>query len=490
MTRRRRCALAAVLTLAAAGMTSVATAPAGAAPSVAPAATGLAWSPCGAFQCATLPVPVDYAQPVGRTFRLALIRRTADDPKHRIGTLVVNPGGPGASGVDYVRSIAETYPTTVRRRFDIVSFDVRGSGESDPVTCAPNIDTLFDVPFSPRDADGRAALVDAARRVASGCAQRSGAELAHVSTQETARDLDQLRAALGLRTLSFLGGSYGTYLGTLYASMFPDRVRAFVLDGAIDPAEDAVATTLGQARGFEQVLDDFLADCSARAACAFHHHGHAAAEYDALRARVTDHPLAAPGGDGPALDQTRFDAAVVEAIYRGPSYWPALAGDLVATGRGDPKPLLELAHAFEGSADGGAGSLASFWAISCLDGPPAPDVVGAARLEAQAAAVAPRLGAFVANASLICSVWPVQPIAPPGRLDAAGAPPILVIGNTRDPATPLAAARALTAELQRARLLVVASDGHTAFATGNGCVDRVVTRYLVARVLPRPGTRC
>ena len=182
-------------------------------------------------------------------------------------------------------------PRDLRDRFDLVSFDPRGVGESGAVKCGADIDPLFDESFSPTTAAERADLVAAFRTVVDACARDSAALLPHVSTVDTARDLDRLRAALGDRKLTYVGESYGTYLGTLYATLFPHRVRALVLDGAIDPAADGTAVTLGQARGFEHALDDFLADCAKRRGCAFHNGGHPAAAYDALRARAARRPL-------------------------------------------------------------------------------------------------------------------------------------------------------------------------------------------------------
>jgi pimeloyl-ACP methyl ester carboxylesterase len=183
--------------------------------------------------------------------------------------LVVNPGGPGVSGVDYLRSAAGAFPAAVRDRFDLVSFDPRGVGGSDPIVCTDSLDPLFDQSFSPADAGQRASLVQAFRDVATGCSRRNASLLGHVSTQDTARDLDRLRGALGDAKLTFVGGSYGTFLGNVYAALFPTHVRALVFDGGIDPSADAVDTNVVQARGFEQGLDDFLADCSRRSSCPF-----------------------------------------------------------------------------------------------------------------------------------------------------------------------------------------------------------------------------
>jgi pimeloyl-ACP methyl ester carboxylesterase len=486
----RRCVGIATLLAACAAVLAVV-------PPVALAATpgpeaSLTWRECGdSFQCATLPVPLDYDRPDGAVVDLAVIRRPAAGPR-RIGTLVVNPGGPGASAVAYLRAIADLLPRRIRQRFDLVSFDPRGTGESSPVVCDSNIDPLLDANFSPRDETERAALVNAFRSLVDSCARASGSVLPHVSTVNAARDFDELRAALGDETISFVGGSYGTYLGTVYASMFPERVRSFVLDGAIDPGASGDEVTLGQARGFERALEDFLADCAARRDCLFHHDGRTSDAYDALRARAAREPLATLRNAGRTVNGTRFDAGVVGSLYAGRAGWKALAQALADAESGNAATLLGSADAFMDRQSAGARhpALDAFWAITCLDGPMIGDVAAAARLEARAARVAPRLGAFLVNFSLPCSMWPVPPVEPLGDLSARGAPPILVIGTTRDPATPLASAALLARSLDRAALLVARGEQHTAFLTGNACVDRSVTRYLVERTLPRRSARC
>lgn len=455
-------------------------------------ALALAWKDCsGGFQCASLSVPLDPATP-GRTVDLAVIRARARDADRRIGTLVLNPGGPGVPAVDFLRSVASSLPGAVRDRFDLVAFDPRGVGGSEPIECVDSVDPIFDQSFQPTTDAEREALVAAATSLGQQCAARNGDLLAHVSTADAVHDLERLRLALGESQLSFVGYSYGTFLGASYADEYPDRVRAFVLDGPVDPSMSARAVTLAQARGFEHSLDDFLADCSEHRGCAFHHDGHAAAAYDALRAKAAKTPLATSGAGGRTLNQTRFDASVLQQLYLGRSAWPALADALAAADDGDASTLLAGADTFVGRSDGGGDDhvLESFWAVTCLDGPVVAGVAAAADLERRAVEVAPRLGAFVVNNSLPCSVWPVPPRPAVGRLTAVGAPPILVIGTTEDPATPLAQARSLAGALQHGRLLVAAGEQHTSFDNGNACVDAIVTQYLVDRDLPRVGTRC
>jgi pimeloyl-ACP methyl ester carboxylesterase len=452
----------------------------------------LRWRGCGdGFQCATLAVPLDAATPE-RTLDLAVVRARARDRRHRIGTLVVNPGGPGVPAVAYLRSAASSLPGELRDRFDLVAFDPRGVGESDPIRCVDSLDPVFDQSFQPTTDAARAALVDTMTSLAQQCASRNGDLLAHVSTADAVRDLEQLRVALGESRLSFVGYSYATFLGASYAQAHPDRVRAFVLDGPVDPTMSARAVTLGQARGFEHVLDDFLADCSQHPGCAFHHDGAAAKAYDALRARAARTPLVTRDPGGRTLNQTRFDAAVLQQLYLGRAAWPGLAEALAAAERGDASTLLAGADTFVGRTDGGSDDhvLESFWAVSCLDGPVVEGAAAAAQLEHDAVQVAPRLGAFIVNNSLPCSVWPVPPLPPVGKLTAVGAPPILVIGTTQDPATPLDQARALAGALARGHLLVAQGEQHTSFANGNACVDRLVTRYLVDRTVPPASTRC
>jgi pimeloyl-ACP methyl ester carboxylesterase len=453
----------------------------------------LKWKDCGGgFQCSTLTVPLDRTTSASSaTVGLAVIRSRARDRDHRIGSLVFNPGGPGVPAVDFLRSVASTLPDDVRDRFDLVAFDPRGVGESEPIRCLDSLDPVFDQSFQPATDAQRRALVDEMTALGEQCQSRNGDLLAHVSTLDAARDMDRLRVALGESKLSFVGYSYGTYLGALYAQLHPDRVRTFVLDGPVDPSMSASAVTLGQARGFERALDDFLADCSAHTDCAFHNRGHAGAAYDALRAQSARAPLATDRGDGRTLNETRFDAAVLQQLYFGRSGWSGLAAALSAAERGDASTLLDAADTYVGRGDDGSDdhALESFWAVTCLDGPVVP-AADATALERQAIEVAPRLGAFVVNNSLPCSLWPVPASPPVGRLTATGAPPILVIGTTKDPATPLPQARSLASSLARGRLLVARGEQHTSFNNGNSCVDGLVTRYLVDRKVPPAGTRC
>jgi len=470
---------------------------AAAVPAKSAAKSAIAWHSCDdGFRCGTLAVPLDASNPSADPTRehldLAVIMRPARDPDARRGSLVVNPGGPGTSGVDFLRGAADSFPGAVQDAYDLVSFDPRGVGASHPVDCVASLDPLFTQELSPTTAAGRAALVEQFRNVATGCATNEGDVLAHLSTRETAQDLDRLRAALGEEHLDYVGYSYGTYLGALYAQEFPDRVGRMVLDGPVDPSLDGAAATMSQVRGFERSLDAFLAWCAADSTCSFHHDGDTAAAYDALRAKVAADPVAAKDQPGRVLDQTRFDTAVLSTLYSGRPAWRSLERALTSTEEGNSSRMLEVSDAYEGrGADGrDDGALEAFWAITCRDGPVVGDVATTEALATEAARIAPRLGAYIVNTSMACAVWPVPPLAPTGRITAPGTPPILVVGTTKDPATPYEQAQALAGQLSAGVLLTVAGSQHTSFAAGNACADRVITRFLVTGRAPASGARC
>ena len=458
----------------------------------------LAWKPCSAAsggdaECATLTVPLDEFHPDSRTIGLGLLRVPAADPSRRIGSLLVNPGGPGAAGTSFAGAIAASLPTEIRDRFDIVGWDTRGVGKSSQVQCDDNLDDYYSLDFAPETDQERTALVAGVQKLVDSCEAKSGALLPYLSSAYTARDMDRIRAALGDQKLTYLGFSYGTYLGTLYAGDFPQNVRALVLDGALDPALDASQQQVQQAVGFEQSLDQFLKFCSGNAGCAFHHGGKSAKAYDALRARVDAHPIAGRGANaGRELGPTEFDIAVTQELYLGKAAWTDLAEALADADRGDAGALFDASDAYTGrKSDGQYDAIdEAFFAIGCPDGPPMGGLAGMKLIEDQAQAAAPRLGRSIVNNSLACALWPVQPTAPATAIHAPGAPPILVVGTRHDPATPLKWAQGLASELDSGVLMTARGSRHTAFAAGNSCIDRNVVTYLVDLVPPKNGTAC
>ena len=455
--------------------------------------TKLDWKSCDGGECAKLTVPQDYNHPRnGKTVQVALFRSRATDPKHRIGSLVMNFGGPGAPGVEYARTFKNALPEEITSRFDIVSFDPRGSGDTTPVLCEDDLDRVFSLDYSPQTPAQYAALDAGMRQLAQSCEQRSGNVLPYVSSLSTVRDMDRIRQAVGDKKLTYVGFSYGTYLGTLYAKLVPDRVRALALDGAIDPNLSAIDVGVQQAQGFERSLDTFLAQCSQDTHCAFSNGGDAAGAYDRLAAQVQAQPI--PARRGRTVGPGEFFFGVVQPLYEGVDGYGQLEQALAAAQRGDGSKLLALSDEYTGRRDDGSYSNLqdAFWGIGCLDGPSigsGPDAYRAA--EPQFRAAAPRLGEPLLYAGLACAYWPVPPTPNMSPIRVDGTPPILVIGTTGDPATPLQWADSLSHELSSGVLLVAEGTHHTSFVTAfNRCVDDTVTRYLVDLTPPAAGTRC
>jgi pimeloyl-ACP methyl ester carboxylesterase len=470
----------------------------GASPGVrpSPAAGELAWTDCGGgFECATLDVPLDYDAPTGTAISLSLIRLPAIDPAERLGTLVTNPGGPGASGVDFVRQAATTvFSEALRTRFDILGFDPRGVGASAPVACVGprELDRLIALDPTPDTAAERSALIDGTRSFVAACQANSAALLPHVGTRDAARDLDRIRAAVGDPALSYLGFSYGTFLGATYADLFPGRVRALVLDGAVDPTLPFEERNAQQAMSFAAAFGRFLDNCASRPACSFYSKGNPAAAYDALMARIDRAPLhAALTGDSRSVGPGEAFTAVAAALYD-QSGWSILAQALAMAERGDGSVLLLLADSYnERRPDGTyANILAANNAVTCLDYASPADVAAYQALALRLEKLAPRFGEAVAWSGLTCALWPVHPAGDPVAPRASGASPILVIGSTGDPATPYAWAVKLAGELESGVLLTRRGEGHTAYGGKSACIDEAVDAYLITLLVPAAGTVC
>jgi pimeloyl-ACP methyl ester carboxylesterase len=437
-------------------------------------------------------VPLDYANQTGPQVDIAVVRLPAADQSKRIGSLVVNPGGPGGSGVEFVLDAAATLPRELRDRFDIVGFDPRGTGQSDPIDCKADMNAYYRLDFSPDNDAERAALVSGIQAFVDACARNEGSRLPYLSTENTVRDLDELRAALGDEKLTFLGYSYGSYLGAKYAAAYPDHVRALVLDGAVDPSLDSKQQQVEQAAGFEGVLNAFLKWCSANKSCDFHRDGKSAQALDRLTARVDREGLAVSGERQPrTLSPTEFDLGLASALYDGRGGFPTLGSALDAADRGDGRGMAQLADLYtERNRDGSYGNIEeAFLAIGCADGPPVGTVSDVWSIEAAAAQAAPRLGRAIVDNSIACALWPVQG-APAAPVHAPGAPPILVVGTKHDPATPFAWARSLANQLGSGVLVAAPGEQHTAFGLGIPCVDGAVVRYFVTRTGPHGDLDC
>ncbi|MFT4284680.1 MAG: alpha/beta hydrolase [Protaetiibacter sp.] len=456
----------------------------------------LRWTGCGdGLQCTTATAPLDWAQPAGDTIELALIRQPATGG-HARGSLLVNPGGPGGSGVDFIRdSIDFATSDTLQREFDVVGFDPRGVGASTPIDCtsdAVGLDAfIYGIVPGERGSDAWIAASEQKNRAfGQGCLEHTGALLEHVDTVSAARDLDLLRAVLGDATLDYLGYSYGTYLGARYAELFPGKAGRLVLDGAIDPSATEFDVTLTQARGFEGALTAYLEDCLGRDECPF------TGSTDAARARIAGllrqldvRPIRA--ADGRELGASTMFSAVILPLYnRGNwNYLDELFADTFA-GRVDTAFFLADVYN-DREADGSYSSngTEAFISINCLDYPSDGDPATMRAQAAELAAAAPVFGPWMAYGGTQCPQWPFLSTLERGPITAPGSPDILVVGTTNDPATPYVWAQALAAQLARGHLVTHRGEGHTAYGD-SACVTGVVDAFLVDGTVPAADPMC
>jgi pimeloyl-ACP methyl ester carboxylesterase len=452
----------------------------------------ITWKPCKKVQCATLSVPLDYNHPAGARIDLALARRPASD-QPALGVLFTNPGGPGASGVDFLRAARQVFNPAILAKFDLVSWDPRGVGASAPVGCGDDLDAFYAVNRDPNDAAQVAENVNASKNFVAACQAHNAGELPFLSTAESARDMDAIRAAIGVPQISYFGFSYGTFLGTVYANMFPNNVRAMTLDGAVDPALAYDTTEIEQAKGFEDLLDRFFEWCRSNSECGFARNGDPRAAFDSLQNDITQESLPAiVDGEHRTLGPGEFDIGVASALYSGEVGFSDLADALSQAARGRGDKILVFSDQYTDRSKGGhySNETAALYATSCLDGPAPRDVTAVQRLADEAARVAPHFGATTVWLGLPCTFWPTPPTGKIAALHAAGAAPILVLGTTGDPATPYEWAQSLARELQSGRLLTFAGTGHTGYGKGSECIDRTVDDYMVSLRVPQNGAAC
>ena len=455
----------------------------------------LEWEPCrDGFQCSTLTVPVDYRDPGGETFELAVLKDNADNPDARVGSLVVNPGGPGAPGTSYAESSTFAFRDVLRERFDIVGFDPRGTGESGPVDCLSDeeLDAFLAADPDPDDEAEAAAFEADLADFHRGCVENSGKLVGHVTTIEAARDMDVLRAALGEATLTYFGASYGTKLGATYADLFPDKVGRLVLDGAVDLAIDSRQLSLEQAGGFETALRAYVENCVESTDSCFL--GDSVEEgLDRIRAfidDVEDEPLSTDLGRDLQVGNAFY--GIVAPLYNR-DYWSILSQALQTAFDGDATLLLRLSDLYASRDDDGSytdNSAEAIYAINCLDDPYsiAPEDVEAQIAEFEEAS--PTFGRVFAWGLVGCRGIQVESSEKPRTIRAEGAAPIVVVGTTRDPATPYEWAVSLADQLESGVLVSRDGDGHTAYNSGNDCVDEALESYLVDGTVPEDGLSC
>ncbi|MGQ0574817.1 MAG: alpha/beta hydrolase [Pseudonocardia sp.] len=448
------------------------------------------------FECARLEVPLDYAAPAGRRAQLAVLRQKALG--ERTGSLVINPGGPGASGTSAVVNIVAPGAGSgpIAQRFDIVGFDPRGVGASTPtIDCLT--DDEWDVERADLDLDPSPEGIEAAeaesRLFVQRCVERSGGVevLANIGTRDAARDLDVLRAALGDDKLTYLGYSYGTGLGSAYAEAFPRNVRALVLDGALDPTMSTVDQLVAQNKGFQQAFDAYAADCARRPTCPLGTDpAQSTARFQTLTRPLIEQPV--PAGPGRELGYSDALTGVTQALYLSAA-WPILTQGLTGVARGDGTLLMRLADAYYDRGPDGSyqNKLEAFRVINCVDDERITDRAEVAEIIERVVAVAPFRddGQPVVPALDACAFWPVPPTSRPHVPDVTGLPRTLVISVTGDPATPYQAGVDLAAAID-GTLLSVTGNQHTAALRGDECVDGIVTAYLVDLELPDGEASC
>jgi pimeloyl-ACP methyl ester carboxylesterase len=445
-------------------------------------------------RCGRIAVPIDYDKPEGDVAEIAMIRFPATGQK--IGSLVVNPGGPGESGIEAAINMVTSLPVPVRQRFDFVGFDPRGVGSSTPTLwCNSDADNDRiradpEVEYTP---EGVEHIETETKAFVQRCVAKMGTDfLANMGTESVAKDLDAVRAALGDEKLTYLGYSYGTRIGATYAEAFPQRVRAMILDGAVDPNADPIQADLDQAAAFQKAFDDFAADCAKSFDCPLGTDpAKSVAVYQNLVEPLVDEP--AKTKDPRKLSYSDAVVGTIMTLYS-PSLWTHLTDGLVElrAGRGDT--LLALADMYMRRDPKGRYSNATDArvAVNCVDEPPITDRAVLIEQDRKLRELAPFLsyGEFTGHAPMpTCAFWPVAPTSEPHEISAPGLPPPLVVSTTHDPATPFQAGVDLARQLGGA-LLTFEGTQHTVVFQDNSCVDDYATAYLIDGKLPPPGATC
>lgn len=456
-------------------------------------AQAVTWTSCnGGFQCAQVEVPMDYAKPLSTSIKLSVIRLPASGK--RLGAMLINPGGPGSSGVDMAKNGAKSYfSDKLRGAYDIVGFDPRGVQRSEPVKCLSDaqMDASRQESFD-LDTDAGLQAAEAATKTETDlCVKNTGPVLAYIDTVSSARDMDILRAVVGDPKLNYMGFSYGTKLGATYAGLFPARVGKFSLDGALDPTLTIDQVSMGQAVGFENALRAWAANCLGTKDCPVSGTVDTAlSQIRNLNAVYTKTPAQTPSGRSVTGDE--FTNAVAFAMYS-TDLWDPLTGALKQAFAGDASGMLALAdYSADRDSDGKyqSNTAAAFTAINCLDYPMNSNTAHMRQDAAALEKASPTFGKLLAYSGLSCKFWPFPATGKPAEISAAGAGPILVIGTTGDPATPYQWAQSLAKQLDSGVLVTWKGDGHTAYGRANACLTTTVDDYFVEGKVPADGTTC
>ncbi|UFU03417.1 alpha/beta hydrolase [Ruania suaedae] len=452
----------------------------------------ISWSECGNnLECAEVTVPMDYDEPDGETITLAVKVFRATGTAQ--GSLFVNPGGPGGSGTEMVESISSYFGAELLRSMDVVGFDPRGVGDSSAVRCydSEQLEEYYSLEFDLETDDGWEAYVQALTEYGEACAANTGDLLGHVDTVSTARDLDVLRAVMGESQLTYLGYSYGTFLGATYADLFAQNVGRLVLDGAIDPSLSYTEVSTGQVRGFERAYRSYLEDCLAGADCPFSGTvDEAMAQTVDIVEQLRDTPVPSGDPERPATDADLFNAITV-TMYS-PASWPSLTSAVETLLDDDGSQVRFLSdYALEREDDGTyPEDQGAFRAIDCLDYPVELDRQASLGHAEANEEISELFGQALSYGEVGCATMPVGSDAVREEIAAPGTPPIVVIGTTGDPATPYEWAQSLADQLESGVLISYEGDGHTAYGMGSACVDDAVETYLLEGTPPEDGLSC
>jgi pimeloyl-ACP methyl ester carboxylesterase len=449
------------------------------------------WHNCGNADCAKITVPLDYSQPEGATIELTAARVKATGEK--IGTLFVDPGGPGGSAVDYARAADRIVSKGVLEHYDVVGVDPRGVGSSEPIHCLTDkqTDEILAVDGTPDSPQEEQATIDASAVVEHGCEKFGGSVYQHMGTVDAARDLDIARAAVDDDTFSYLGKSYGTMLGATYAELFPDRVGRMVLDGALPANLNLVEVTKGQADEFEIALRHFVDDCLGSKGCPLS--GTTDEGVKQVQDWLTSLDSAPLTSNGRQLNEPLATYAVLSYLYFPANDYPALRSALSsAMTDKDARPLLSLLDArIDRGLDGHyvSNGTDAFYGVTCLDRPFTGTVNDVKKYAEEWKATAPTFGPSLAWGLLPCKDWPVVGDPVPDTT-AKGSNPILVVSSTHDPATPYQWGVDLAATLENGHLLTNDGWGHTAYRANGNCIAKAVDAYLLSGAVPEDGTVC
>jgi pimeloyl-ACP methyl ester carboxylesterase len=457
----------------------------------------LVWKDCKddkKFQCAEIYVPIDYQNPGDASLTLALKKLPAKQSANKVGSLLINPGGPGGSGTDYVTYAEDAFGKRLMDSFDIIGFDPRGVAQSTPLDCLTDqeVDEFIAFDGTPDNDEELKASLEISINLANSCESIANNLIAHVGTQEAARDMDIIRELVGDEKLNFLGASYGTYLGGMYAEIFPDKVGRLVLDGAVDPSLSGEEQSFDQAVGLDTALKRFVEDCPQYDDCPLTKRGDGGVQeirefLDSLDAK----PLKTEDPDR-LLTQAMGVYAVAGFLYSD-EWWSYMRQSLATAFKGDGTDLLSINDLFNERNDDGTyatNATEAIYAINCFDEPSTSTEEQVREYAKTWIKDAPVFGDYLAWGNLSCSIWPVKDPNPINKFVAQTAAPIVVVGTKYDPATPYKWAVGLSSQLVTSVLLTYEGDGHTAYMRGSKCIDNEIENYLVDGIVPAKNIIC